>query len=78
MIDWIKKILNNEDLKEIPEWETDNSILAYLKRNIKEDGSLNHQCKNCRRKKGCAEINLSQAYWMQLLGLMYQINRTPE
>ena len=41
MIDWIKKILNNEEPKETLEWETDNSILVHLKRNIKEDGSLN-------------------------------------
>ncbi|SHG59252.1 hypothetical protein [Flagellimonas flava] len=41
MIDWIKKILNNEESKEILEWETDDSILVHLKRNISKDGSLN-------------------------------------
>lgn len=51
MIDWIKKILNNEDLKEIPEWETDNSILVYLKRNIKEDGSLNQSAEKLPDEK---------------------------
>lgn len=57
MIDWIKKILNNEDLKEIPEWETDNSILVYLKRNIKEDGSLNQSAEKLPdEKKVDAEI----------------------
>lgn len=52
-----KKILNNEDLKEIPEWETDNSILVYLKRNIKEDGSLNQSAEKLPdEKKVDAEI----------------------
>lgn len=41
MIDWIKKILNNEESKEILEWETDDSILVHLKRNLNRDGSLN-------------------------------------
>ena len=41
MIDWIKKILNNEEPKEILEWETDDSILQHLKANLNEDGSLN-------------------------------------
>ena len=41
MIDWIKKVLNNEESKEILEWETDDSILEHLKRNLNGDGSLN-------------------------------------
>jgi len=40
MIDWIKNLLKNEEPKEILEWETEESILEYLKRNINEDGSL--------------------------------------
>ena len=40
MIDWIKNLLENKEPKEILEWETEESILQYLKRNINEDGSL--------------------------------------
>lgn len=40
MINWVKKILNNKEPKEILEWETEESILQHLKRNINEDGSL--------------------------------------
>lgn len=51
MIDWIKKILNNEDPKEILEWETDDSILLHLKRNINEDGSLNESARKLPDEK---------------------------
>ena len=40
MIDWIKKILKNQEPKEILKWETDDSILRHLKANLNEDGSL--------------------------------------
>ena len=40
MIDWIKNLLKNEEPKKILEWETEESILQHLKRNINEDGSL--------------------------------------
>lgn len=51
MIDWIKKILNNEESKEILEWKTDDSILVHLKRNIKEDGSLNESAEKLPDEK---------------------------
>lgn len=40
MIDWIKNLLKTEDSKEVIEWETDDSILDFLKKNIKDNGSL--------------------------------------
>ncbi len=40
MIDWIKKLLRNETPKKFPEWETEESILQYLKSNINKDGAI--------------------------------------
>ena len=40
MIDWIKNLLKKEEPNQILEWETEESILQHLKRNINEDGSL--------------------------------------
>ncbi len=51
MIDWIKKILNNEEPKEILEWETDDSILRHLKANLNEDGSLNESAEKLPDEK---------------------------
>lgn len=51
MIDWIKNLLKNEELKEILEWETEESILQYLKRNINEDGSLKESARTLPDEK---------------------------
>lgn len=51
MIDWIKNILNNEEPKEILDWETDNSILVHLKSNINKDGSLNESAETLPDEK---------------------------
>lgn len=51
MIDWIKKILNNEESKEILEWETNDSILRHLKANLNKDGSLNESAEKLPDEK---------------------------
>ncbi|MCH2195303.1 hypothetical protein [Kordia sp.] len=62
MINWIKKILNKEESKEILEWETDDSILMHLKRNLNGDGSLNETGKKLPdEKKGDDEIKYAPA-----------------
>ena len=40
MKNWIINLFKNKKLEESIEWETEDSIFYYLKRNIKEDGSL--------------------------------------
>ena len=40
MKNWIKKIFSNQEPKQITNWETSDSILEYLKRNLNMDGSL--------------------------------------
>lgn len=40
MIEWIKNIFKEQGTKEIPQWETNDSILDFLKKNLNNDGSL--------------------------------------
>lgn len=40
MIDWIKNLLKDKKSKELHNWETEKSILQYLKDNTHVDGSL--------------------------------------
>lgn len=39
-MDWIKSLFKNQEQKEIMTWETEDSILDFLKNNRQEDGSL--------------------------------------
>lgn len=40
MIEWIKNRFKERETKEILQWETNDSILSFLKKNIDNDGSL--------------------------------------
>ncbi|WP_064967249.1 hypothetical protein [Tenacibaculum ovolyticum] len=69
MIDWIKKILNNEESKEILEWETDDSILQHLKANLNEDGSLNESAEKLPdEKKADDEIKFAPGLMDAMFG----------
>ena len=69
MINWIKKILNKEESKEILEWETDDSILMHLKRNLNGDGSLNETGKKLPdEKKGDDEIKFAPGLMDAMFG----------
>lgn len=69
MIDWIKKILINEDPKEIIEWETDYSILRHLKANLSEDGSLNESAEKLPdEKKADDEIKFAPGLMDAMFG----------
>ena len=69
MIDWIKKILNNEESKEILEWETDDSILQHLKANLNEDGSLNESAEKLPdEKKANDEIKFAPGLMDAMFG----------
>ena len=69
MIDWIKKILNNEEPKEILEWETDDSILRHLKANLNEDGSLNESAEKLPdEKKADDEIKFAPGLMDAMFG----------
>lgn len=69
MIDWIKKILNNEESKEILEWETDDSILRHLKANLNEDGSLNESAEKLPdEKKADDEIKFAPGLMDAMFG----------
>lgn len=69
MIDWIKKILNNEEPKEILEWETEDSILRHLKSNLNEDGSLNESAEKLPdEKKADDEIKFAPGLMDAMFG----------
>ena len=69
MIDWIKKILNNEESKEILEWETTDSILMHLKRNLNGDGSLNETAEKLPdEKKADDEIKFAPGLMDAMFG----------
>lgn len=69
MIDWIKKILNNEESKEIFEWETNDSILRHLKANLNEDGSLNESAEKLPdEKKADDEIKFASGLMDAMFG----------
>lgn len=69
MIDWIKKIWNNEEPKEILEWETDDSILRHLKANLNEDGSLNESAEKLPdEKKADDEIKFAPGLMDAMFG----------
>lgn len=69
MIDWIKKILNNEESKEILEWETNDSILLHLKGNLNEDGSLNESAEKLPdEKKADDEIKFAPGLMDAMFG----------
>lgn len=69
MIDWIKKILNNEESKEILEWETNDSILRHLKANLNEDGSLNESVEKLPdEKKADDEIKFAPGLMDAMFG----------
>lgn len=69
MIDWIKKILNNEEPKEILEWETDDSILRHLKANLNEYGSLNESAEKLPdEKKADDEIKFAPGLMDAMFG----------
>jgi hypothetical protein len=75
MIDWIKKILNNEEPKEILKWETDDSILRHLKANLNEDGSLNESAEKLPdEKKADDEIKFAPG----LMDAMFGADETEE
>lgn len=69
MIDWIKKILNNEESKEILDWETNDSILRHLKGNLNEDGSLNESAEKLPdEKKADDEIKFAPGLMDAMFG----------
>lgn len=69
MIDWIKKILINEESKEILEWETNDSILRHLKANLNEDGSLNESAEKLPdEKKADDEIKFAPGLMDAMFG----------
>ena len=69
MIDWIKKILNSEEPKEIFEWETDDSILRHLRANLNEDGSLNESAEKLPdEKKADDEIKFAPGLMDAMFG----------
>ena len=69
MIDWIKKLLKNEEPKEILEWETEKSILQHLKRNVNEDGSLKESAETLPdEKKAGNEIKFAPGLMDAMFG----------
>lgn len=69
MIDWIKKILKNEEPKEILKWETDDSILRHLKANLNEDGSLKESAEKLPdEKKSDDEIKFAPGLMDAMFG----------
>ncbi|PKB42505.1 hypothetical protein AX016_0672 [Cellulophaga sp. RHA19] len=69
MIDWIKNLLKNEEPKEILEWETEQSILQHLKRNINEDGSLKESAETLPdEKKSDDEIKFAPGLMDAMFG----------
>lgn len=69
MIDWLKKILNNVESKETLEWETADSILEHLKRNLNGDGSLNETAEKLPdEKKADDEIKFAPGLMDTMFG----------
>ena len=69
MIDWIKKILKNQEPKEILKWETDDSILRHLKANLNEDGSLKESAEKLPdEKKADDEIKFAPGLMDAMFG----------
>lgn len=69
MIDWIKNLLKNDEPKEILEWETEESILRHLKRNINEDGSLKESAETLPdEKKADNEIKFAPGLMDAMFG----------
>ena len=61
--------MNNEESKEILEWETDDSILQYLKANLNEDGSLNESAEKLPdEKKADDEIQFAPGLMDAMFG----------
>ena len=69
MIDWIRNLLKNEEPKEILKWETEESILQHLKKNINEDGSLKESAETLPdEKKADDEIKFAPGLMDAMFG----------
>lgn len=61
MIDWLKNLLEKKKEIEVPEWQTDNSILLFLSNNIDGNGTLKESANDLPDEKKSDESGIKFA-----------------